>query len=154
MAALSDDKDQRNGKKSLKNVDTSLLEMEPPSIVCGDIHRQYSDLLRILDKNGFPPDVNFLFLGERIFIRKEDVLSMYIRNFGKPPAALETSIIRLITNQTLRYHILGFITTVFCSDPEKNPWNSSTTGLKFSSPFPENHDMLHSLLISGCSIHP
>ncbi|KAF1749682.1 hypothetical protein GCK72_026150 [Caenorhabditis remanei] len=51
--------------KSVFAFQTSLLEVEPRSIVCGDIHRQYSDLLRIFDKNGFPLDVNILFLGER-----------------------------------------------------------------------------------------
>ncbi|VDM51130.1 unnamed protein product, partial [Toxocara canis] len=42
---------------------SSLIELEPPLVVCGDIHGQYSDLLRIYDKNGFPPETNYLFLG-------------------------------------------------------------------------------------------
>uniref|UniRef100_A0A8R1DV07 Serine/threonine-protein phosphatase n=2 Tax=Caenorhabditis japonica TaxID=281687 RepID=A0A8R1DV07_CAEJA len=52
--------------KSVFASQPSLLEVEPPIIVCGDIHGQYSDLLRIFDKNGFPPDVNFLFLGDYV----------------------------------------------------------------------------------------
>ena len=52
--------------KSVFASQASLLEVEPPIIVCGDIHGQYSDLLRIFDKNGFPPDVNFLFLGDYV----------------------------------------------------------------------------------------
>ncbi|CAI4232736.1 unnamed protein product [Auanema sp. JU1783] len=45
---------------------SSLIEIVPPVVVCGDIHGQYSDLLRILDKNGFPPDVNYIFLGDYV----------------------------------------------------------------------------------------
>lgn len=44
----------------------SLIEVDPPVIVCGDIHGQYSDLLRIFDKTGFPPETNFLFLGDYV----------------------------------------------------------------------------------------
>ncbi|KJH41813.1 phosphoprotein phosphatase 1 [Dictyocaulus viviparus] len=44
----------------------SLIECEPPLVVCGDIHGQYSDLLRIFDKNGFPPETNYLFLGDYV----------------------------------------------------------------------------------------
>ncbi|CAJ0585219.1 unnamed protein product, partial [Mesorhabditis spiculigera] len=44
----------------------SLMEVEPPIVVCGDIHGQYSDLLRIFDKTGFPPECNFMFLGDYV----------------------------------------------------------------------------------------
>lgn len=42
------------------------LELEAPINVCGDIHGQYVDLLRIFSNVGFPPKSKFLFLGDYI----------------------------------------------------------------------------------------
>ena len=39
-----------------------LIELEAPLHVCGDIHGQYYDLLRIFDHCGYPGDYNYLFL--------------------------------------------------------------------------------------------
>ncbi|CAD5229016.1 unnamed protein product [Bursaphelenchus okinawaensis] len=52
--------------KEVFNSQPSLIEVDPPLVVCGDIHGQYSDLLRIYDKNGFPPEQNYLFLGDYV----------------------------------------------------------------------------------------
>jgi hypothetical protein len=44
----------------------TLLELSPPVKIVGDVHGQYSDLIRLFEMCGFPPTANYLFLGDYV----------------------------------------------------------------------------------------
>lgn len=44
----------------------ALIELSAPVKIVGDVHGQYTDLIRMFEMCGFPPNANFLFLGDYV----------------------------------------------------------------------------------------
>ncbi len=44
----------------------ALIELSPPVKIVGDVHGQYTDLIRMFEMCGFPPSANYLFLGDYV----------------------------------------------------------------------------------------
>lgn len=44
----------------------ALLELDAPVKIVGDVHGQYTDVIRMFEMCGFPPSANFLFLGDYV----------------------------------------------------------------------------------------
>jgi serine/threonine-protein phosphatase PP1 catalytic subunit len=62
----------RKCKKILARQDI-LLNLSSPIKICGDIHGQFYDLLRLFEFSGFPPNSNYLFLGDYVDRGKQSI---------------------------------------------------------------------------------
>uniref|UniRef100_A0A1I7UR89 protein-serine/threonine phosphatase n=1 Tax=Caenorhabditis tropicalis TaxID=1561998 RepID=A0A1I7UR89_9PELO len=66
----------------------AMLEIESPVKICGDVHGQYSDVLRMFERGSFPPLANYLFLGDYVDRGPQslEVVTLFIAYKVKFPA--------------------------------------------------------------------
>ena len=85
-----------------------LIELEAPLRVCGDIHGQYYDLLRIFEHCGYPGEFNYLFLGDYVDRGKQSIESICLLLTYKLKYPTKVHLLRGNHESSVTNRIYGF----------------------------------------------
>ena len=85
-----------------------LIELAAPLRVCGDIHGQYYDLLRIFEHCGFPGEFNYLFLGDYVDRGKQSLETICLLLAYKIKYPLKVHLLRGNHESSVTNRIYGF----------------------------------------------
>ena len=85
-----------------------LVELEAPLHVCGDIHGQYYDLLRIFEHCGYPGEYNYLFLGDYVDRGKQSLETVCLLLCYKIKYPEKVTLLRGNHESSVNNRIYGF----------------------------------------------
>ena len=85
-----------------------LVELEAPLHVCGDIHGQYYDLLRIFEYCGYPGEYNYLFLGDYVDRGKQSLETVCLLLCYKIKFPQKVTLLRGNHESSVTNRIYGF----------------------------------------------
>ena len=85
-----------------------LVELEAPLHVCGDIHGQYYDLLRIFEHCGYPGEYNYLFLGDYVDRGKQSLETVCLLLCYKIKYPTKVTLLRGNHESSVTNRIYGF----------------------------------------------
>ena len=85
-----------------------LVDLEAPLHVCGDIHGQYYDLLRIFEHCGYPGEYNYLFLGDYVDRGKQSLETVSLLLAYKIKYPTKVTLLRGNHESSVTNRIYGF----------------------------------------------